>query len=388
MHDWPRISEQDLRSDRTDRLDTLMRERGLDHLLLTAFDSIRYATGYRTLIVAEGFDWFAAVVDREGESEIFVPWVDEIYPKPDGDLPWIQALHPLPSWAPAIPHASFWIRSLAGVLRARSARRVGFELMYADLLEGLRSEMTEVEFVPVTTELHEIRVSKTPLEIELLTAASDVLSRAAEAAVTSAEAGLLDHEVLAAAMDSLQRSGVEYLSHSLCNVRRGTGTWFPVGNELREGDAFFFDIGCYGHLGYASDMARTGFVGDPPEPVRDAYTRLLEALHVGEETARPGTPVSEVHEAINRYLEGQGLSITPYSTGHGVGLRLCELPTIHRADRMGRDDVLQEGAVIALEPEAGADVEGRFVLLKVEDNYVVERDGVRRLTSAPYYEPS
>jgi Xaa-Pro aminopeptidase len=357
---------------------------GLDHLLLTSFDNIRYVTDYRTLIIAEAFDWFAAVVDGEGECEVFVPWVDEEHRDPEPDMPWVRALHPLPSWTPLQPHLDYWVRSLVGVLMDRGAQRVGFDLVSADLLEGVRGELPRVELVPVTMELHDSRLRKDPIEIELLAAASAVNSRAAEAAMAVAKAGMTDHDILAVAMESLQRDGVEYLSHSLCNVRRGTGTWFAAGNELDEGDAFFFDIGCYGAGGYASDMARTGFVGEPPSVVRDAYARLLEAHRVGEEAARPGVRASEVHDAINRHLERHDLPITPYSTGHGVGLRACELPTIHREDRMGRDQMITEGMVISLEPETAVEVDGRFVLLKVEDNYVVGSDGLRRLTRARY----
>jgi len=70
--------------------------------------------------------------------------------------------------------------------------------------------------------------------------------------------------------------------------------------------------------------------------------------------------------------------------GHGIGLRACELPTIHRADRMGPDQILEEGMVISLEPETGVEVDGRLIILKVEDNYVLEEGGLRRLTDAQY----
>jgi Xaa-Pro aminopeptidase len=40
--------------------------------------------------------------------------------------------------------------------------------------------------------------------------------------------------------------------------------------------------------------------------------------------------------------------------------------------------------VISLEPETGVEVDGRLTILKVEDNYVVEEGGLRRLTDAPY----
>ncbi len=384
MHDWPVFDAAELRRERWGKTAELMATLGLDHLLLTTFDAIRYTTDVRTLIIAEGFDWFAAVVGPDGTCDVLVPWVDERVGDPDPDMPWVRSLRPLPSWSPALAHRGFWVGALAAVLRERGARRVGLDLLASDLLEGLRAELPEATFRGVASELYDLRLRKDAVEIRLLEAASAVNSRAAEAALAAARPGVLDHDVLAAAMGHLQRAGVEYLSHSLCNVRRGSGTWFAVGNELREGEAFFFDIGCYGAGGYASDMARVGFVGEPPASVREAHRRLLEAHRIGEETARPGVRASEIQAAVNGYLERQGLPVTPYSVGHGIGLRACELPTIHRADRMDRDQVLLEGMVIALEPETTVEVDGRPVVLKVEDDYVVEGDGLRRLTDAPY----
>jgi Xaa-Pro dipeptidase len=70
--------------------------------------------------------------------------------------------------------------------------------------------------------------------------------------------------------------------------------------------------------------------------------------------------------------------------GHGVGLRACELPTIHRSDRLGRDQTISEGMVISLEPETAVSIGDRNILVKVEDNYLVTRDGLQRLTDAHY----
>ena len=384
MYDWPAVDELALQRVRSARASTLMDSLRLDHLLLTSFDNIRYVTGYRTLIIAEAFDWFAAVASRDGDFEMFVPWVDEAQKEPDPDLPGLRAVHPLPSWTPAIPHVSYWVEALRGVLADRRARRVGYEKLYAELLGPLIEALPELEFMPVTTAHHDLRMRMDALELALLEAASKVNSIAANAALKSAEAGMTDYDVLSVAMASMQAAGVEFLSHSLCNVRRVSGTWFAVGNEFREGDPFFFDIGCYGPGGYASDMARTGFIGEPPQRSRRSTVSSSAAHRMGEVFARPGVRASSVHEAINARLREQGLPITPYSRGHGVGLRACELPTIYRADRMGRDQVLEEGMVISLEPETGVEVDGRLIILKVEDNYVVESGGLRRLTDAQY----
>jgi Xaa-Pro dipeptidase len=384
MYDWPKVDQAELQRGRAERTHSLMDSLHLDHLLLTSFDNIRYVTGYRTLIIAEAFDWFAAVASRDGDYEMLVPWVDEESREADPDMPGLSAVHPLPSWTPAIPHASYWTQALSRILASRKARRVGCEMLYAELLAPLTQALPEVEFVPVTTGLHDLRKHKDPLELTLLEASSRANSLAATSAMKAAQAGMTDHDILAAAMASLQACGVEFLSHSLCNLRRGTGTWFAIGNEFRDGDAYFFDIGCYGPGGYASDMARTGFIGEPPENVQTVYRQLLAAHRAGESLARPGVRTSQVHEGINTELRNQGLPITPYAVGHGVGLRACELPTIHRADRTGRDDVLEEGMVISLEPETAVEVNGRLIVLKVEDNYVVQSDGLRRLTDANY----
>jgi Xaa-Pro aminopeptidase len=384
MHSWPAVDWETLRARRSSNVAELMRQRRLDHLLLTGFDTIRYAADYRTLIIAEGFDWFAAIVDQDGACDMLVPWVDEVGERPEPDHPWIRSVRPLPSWSPALAHLRSWTQSIAGILRQRSAMRIGFDLLYADLLAALRQEMPQVEFVPTAADLLDLRLRKDPIEIELLAAASHVNSRAATTALQAAKVGMTDHDILAVAMESLQRDGAEFVSHSVCNVRRGTGTWFAVGNELAEGDAYFFDIGCYGSGGYASDLARTGFIGEPPRAVLRAYRALLDAHELAADRAQPGIRASEVHEAVNQYLRRQQLPITPYALGHGVGLRACELPTIHRADRMDRDQVLEEGMVIALEPETVVEIAGRALVLKVEDNYLIQQDGLRRLTNAPY----
>lgn len=360
-----------------------MRRKGLSHLLLTGFDHIRYATDYRTQIIAEAFDWFAAVVDADGEAEIFAPWVDESQANPVAELPWIRAIHAMPSWAPIVGHPQTWT---AGLVRALGpATKVGIELIDPAVLDRLRAALPDTEFVPVGQELYDVRIRKTSEEIRLLEDASIVNSLGAEAGVKAAEAGATDHDILAAIMGKLQESGPEFLSHSLCNHRRGDGGWFGEGTVLSDGDPYFFDIGVYGKHGYASDIARTGFVGgDTRAEIKAVYRKLMKAHEIAAETARPGVRVAQIDSAVNDYLRREGLPATPYAMGHGVGLRACELPTIYRNGLIDRDQLIVENSVISLEPETGVEIDGEFVLLKLEDNYLVEADGVRRLSPAGY----
>lgn len=386
MYEWPSVDWTNLRAGRRVRMGGLMRELGVDHLLLTGHDNIRYTTDYRSLLVAEGFDWYAALVDQAGEAVVFVPYVDEDVRAPQPDLPLVTRFVGTPSWVPSVTQEAIWVHLLARELRRARARCVGLDFLPFQFVEALRKELPTVEFVSAADPLYRLRQVKLPEEIVLLEAASRVNALAVSAALSEVQEGMTDFDVLAVAMESLQRAGVEFLSHSVC-VARDTlvgGNWFAKGKRLWAGDAFFFDIGCFGVGGYASDMCRTAFVGEPPRHVREAYRALLEAYAAGQALARPGTRVSEIDRVINEALRKQGFEDTPYSMGHGVGLRACELPIIYRPPMMTTDAVLEERMVISIEPETTVKVDGVPVLLKLEDNFVVERGGLRRLTPTGY----
>jgi Xaa-Pro aminopeptidase len=381
---WPVVDMTALRSDRWARVRAMMRGRELDHVILTSPDDIRYATDFRSQLTPESHQWFAAVVGSDGECELFVPYVDADVPDPVPELPAIRAMHPAPGWAPNTLHTNTWARLIGAVLDKDGAKKVGHQGLPSSLLGALDTAVPGATWHPVDGDLDAVRREKLPPEIELLAAVGRVNSRAAEAAITAGVAGARDYDFLAAAASYQIRSGVEYMSHSVCNVRKLSGDWYAYGATLREGDTFMFDIGCYGHGGYASDLARVGFVGQPPKVVVDAYRILLEAHRLGEETARPGVRGSHIDATVNRYLQRHRLPGTPYAMGHGLGLRICESPTIYRPELLDVDAQLRAGDVIALEPETAVEVDGTMIVLKVEDNYVVEADGLRRLSDAVY----
>jgi Xaa-Pro dipeptidase len=371
--------ERRLELQRFDAVRSVMNEHQLDHLLLTGFDHIRFALNYRTQVVGEGYDWFAAVLDSVGTTTVFLPWIDE--PGVEHTASGLEiALRPLTSWAPAGTHPNFWIETVAQSLLG--AKRVGIDLLDLSLIERLRERLPSVEFVSVTRPLYEVRKVKSQDEIVLLAASSQLNATAAEHAMLNAAAGMTDFEVLSKSMEFMQSHGAEHLSHSLCNHKRESGSWFAAGSTLREGDAFFFDTGCYGPGGYASDIARSGFIGEPAREVKTAWAGLLEAYGVAQELSRPGRTVSEIQQGVNDCLAKLKLPTTPYGVGHGVGLRICELPTIHRRDRMDEDAKLVEGEVIALEPETTVWIGADRIVLKIEDNFVVESDGCRLLSQA------
>lgn len=380
MYPWPSVDMEALRNHRFGTVADLMARLGVDHLVLTGADHIRYVSDFRALLANEP-DWFVVVVGADGASDALVPYTDEVHERPDPGLRRLTSIGPLLSWSAALGSPATWVRHVAALIRRRGARRVGYDTLDARLLADLRAELTEVTFTSIGEELHLLRQVKHPLEVELIEAACRVNADAMEAALAVAAVGATDHDLLAAAMHHQQAAGVELVTHSVCNVRKGSGDWFASGARLRAGDAFFFDIGCHGVGGYGSDAARTGFVGEPHPIVLSAFRHLLTAHELAQSLVRPGVRASTVQTQVNDYLTGHGLGTTPYAVGHGVGLRICELPTIYHADLMDRDVTFENGHVIAVEPETSVEVDGQLVVMKVEDDFVIENGTLRTLTT-------
>ncbi|MDN3260393.1 M24 family metallopeptidase [Streptomyces sp. CSDS2] len=289
MTDSPAHPGVDLRalSDRrTARLTGWMADAGLDHLVLTGPDHIRYATGHGAQLVSEGVDWYAAVVGADGEAEVFVPFTDTDVPEPGPALPRLRRLRPAPSWAPAACQPGQWAHSLATALSTRHARRVGYDALDAGILHDAAADLPGTRFRPCAADLFALRAVKDPLEIALVEAACRINAAALDLAVDSAGAGMRDHDLLAVAAAHQHRSGAEFLTHSVCNVRKGSGGWFAAGAPLKEGEPFFLDIGCHGPGGYARDAARTGFVGEAPAGIARAWQHLLTAYQDRTQRAR------------------------------------------------------------------------------------------------------
>jgi len=379
------VDLQSMRRSRTSRVVALMHNLNLDHLILTGHDQIRYATDYRSLLVSEANDWCALVFSREAEGVMLVPDVDKEESLDENNKP-IARRVPVPSWSPASLHPRYWIEHIGLELIRGRAQRVGFDRIPWNILQGLSAKFPEIEIVGVEKELFELRAVKENTEIRLLELAGELNIATIHSTLSQASTNSTDSWILGQIAAGQLSGGAEAFTHSMCNVR-GSNSWFPQGERVGPRGAFFIDVGCYGLGGYASDLTRTCFVGEPDTTVRAAYKVLQDALRIGQEIAQVGVKVSLIDSAVNGYLIDNGLPGTPYSMGHGIGLRSCEVPTVYRSHLMDDDKVLEIGNVISLEPETRVTTADGTYVLKIEDNFAIEAGGARSLVPPAYDEP-
>ena len=388
MYKFPQIDWGTLQNHRRNIVSDIMKETDIDALVISGHDNIRYATDVGVFLICEAYDWFASIVTRNGDAYLFLPYVDTVIENPLPELPWVQEYIPIPSWVSSISQESIWIKALVNKLNQLGVRKVGIETLPFQLYNGLIEFMPEVSFKSVFSELAEARQVKHKEEIKLLRASATVASLGGSAGLKAMHEGATDFEVLAAVDYTMRINGAEFITHNVCGSGEAqlTSGWFPKGNRLDDGDAMFFDWGCYLKGGYGADMCRTGFIGSPRPAISKAYTILREAHQLGQDLARPGIKASDINKTVNNYLKKSGYPTTPYSIGHGVGLRACELPIIYRKEMMATDTELKEGMVIALEPETTVESDGKLFVLKLEDVFLVTNSGTERLTSTEYSE--
>ena len=126
----------------------------------------------------------------------------------------------------------------------------------------------------------------------------------------------------------------------------------PGARPLRAGDLLKIDCGL--RLGgYCGDATVTIGVGPTARlsPRRRAVMEAArEALRRGIAAVRVGGHVGDLGHAMQTHVETQGFRLLREYTGHGLGARLWEDPTIPSVGEPGTGDELVDGLVFTIEP--------------------------------------
>jgi Xaa-Pro aminopeptidase len=236
-----------------------------------------------------------------------------------------------------------------------------------------------VRFEPVEGLVEELRAIKDQEEIAQIREAGRVTVKVFEEVVRQARPGVSESDLAAEIDYRMRKHGAERAAFETI-VASGTRGAFPhacaSSKLLAENELVIFDLGAI-LRGYAADMARTIYLGQPNRRVRSFYNAVVEAQRRAVQAMRAGTRTGDVDAAARRVLAERGLA--PYfthSTGHGVGLEIHELPRLAR----GQKTRLKVGVVATAEP--GIYMEG-FGGIRIEDTVLVGSAGPEILTPAP-----
>jgi methionyl aminopeptidase len=204
-------------------------------------------------------------------------------------------------------------------------------------------------------------IRKTPEQIDQMATAGEILVRTLKMLSAKVRPGVTTEELDAAAEKFIRSQdafpafkGYRGFPGSICaspNAMVVHG--IPDAYELKRGDVLSIDVGVIKD-GWVADAALTVPVG----PVSSEAKRLLEvtkgSLFAGVEQMRAGNHLGDVSAAIQRSVEGEGLSIIRTLVGHGIGREMHEEPQVPNYGEAGKGPELEEGMVLAIEPMVNA----------------------------------
>ena len=231
--------------------------------------------------------------------------------------------------------------------------------------------------------VEKMRTVKDDLEIETMRRAAAITSKAFEDVAPLIKPGVNEAELEQAILSSFERNGANGIAFR-CVVGSGRNATLPhyMDNnaDLKDG-LVVIDIGCSVD-GYASDMTRTFPVSGK---LTDAQRQLLETVVAAGDAARamlkPGVKQSDLDAAARKVIKDAGFGeYFTHGLGHPVGL------DVHDSWIRGP---LQAGNVITIEPgiyiPAGSKADKKYwdLGVRVEDSYLITKDGCEELTHFP-----
>ncbi|HEY3104859.1 MAG TPA: Xaa-Pro aminopeptidase [Pyrinomonadaceae bacterium] len=262
--------------------------------------------------------------------------------------------------------------------------------------------------------VHEMRVLKTPEEIEIMQRAADIAAEAHVEAMKTVRPGMMEYEVEAMLEAYFRKHGATGSSYTSIVGAGGNATilhYIDNKDELKDGDLLLVDAGCE-YKGYASDITRTFPInGKFTEAQHEIYDLVLETQKSCVDMVRPGVRLEDLKtHSIEMLTEGmvrlgllkgdpkklikekKYMQFYMHNLGHYLGI------DVHDAGRYyfkGESRPAEVGMVMTIEPglyispdtsripdEFNKDIPAKYlgIGVRIEDDVLVTEKGARVLT--------
>ena len=353
--------------DRLDRAQRAAAAGGLAALLITPGPDLRWLTGYDAKLLER---LTALVVPAGGQPFAVVPALEVPAAEASslGTLP-VEII----GWGETEdPYAVVAARlgPLGGSVGLANR-------MWAEQVLRFRAALPSAEQVLASEVLADLRMRKSPLEVEGLRAAGAAIDRVHARMGEWLRVGRTERAVARDIATAILDEGHHRVDFVIVGSGpNGASPHHEVGDRvIAAGDPVVVDIGGTHEGGYCSDCTRMYVLGHPPAQFRDYVEVLYEAQVAAVEHVRPGVSAESVDTAARSLITAAGFGESfIHRTGHGIGVETHEEPYIVE----GNATVLEPGMAFSVEP--GIYLPGRHGA-RIEDIVVVTQDGVERLNT-------
>jgi Xaa-Pro aminopeptidase len=361
---------------RLERCITIMKEEGVDVLLLAKPSNMYYLTGDGRLCAF-------TMVTQKGKVAIGVPKTD------------VEDVRKLAHFDHVVGFEDEvgMIHSIAHYFEQLGIRKGVVGLEHTFLTQSMMGIFTHPHAKPpgVTSKdctpiLSRLRIVKEPREIDRLRTSALVATLGVKAAIEAVTPGVTESQIAAAGEFAMRQAGAEdfWRSYVSSGTRTSIAHGLPTSRKLEMGDLVMIDLHPIVN-GYSSDVCRTVCVGTATPEQRGAYDIYLKALKAAIAKVRDGIGIVELDETMHTVIKeaghGQHMFGPPI---HGVGIDFEEapLPPGHAFFHGEKESPpLPAGVVIAL---GNCGIYTGPWGVRIEDTVVVGKEGPIVLTNYPY----
>lgn len=198
---------------------------------------------------------------------------------------------------------------------------------------------------------------KTPEEIKILREGGKILADILRKVSEDVVVGKNGRELNAKAEKLIKEAGAEPsfknyngFPAALCvSINEAVVHGIPTDEPFREGDLVGIDLGIK-YKGLYTDTAMTVGVGRISAEAEKLLFATKKALDIAIDTVKIGGYISDIGQAIEKFIKPYGYGIVRDLAGHGVGHQVHEDPSIPNYYTGRKSVKIVEGMVIAIEP--------------------------------------
>ncbi|MGI8930766.1 MAG: M24 family metallopeptidase, partial [Sphingomicrobium sp.] len=250
------------------------------------------------------------------------------------------------------------------------------------IVDRLKAQLPALRIRNANPVVRGCRMFKTPAELALMQAASDITIESIREVHGRLKQGMTPSDIGAMLEASMVARGG---TSPWALVLLGEASAYPHGTgkpqAIRSGEVVLIDTGCAVH-GYQSDISRSFVFGTATAEQRGVWEHVAQGQKIAMRAARVGTPAGRVDDAVRAAYERWGygpdykLPGLSHRTGHGIGMEGHEPINLVR----GEETRLAPGMCFSNEP--GIYLPGKFGI-RLEDCFYMTAGGPVYFSTPP-----
>jgi Xaa-Pro dipeptidase len=360
------------RTVRREKARRLMREKGIDAIVLMPGTSLRYFTGIQwweseralaMVLPAKGTPFFVCPAFEQGRTQEQLAKSGlasgaDIRIWQEDEIPYqrvAQGLHDL------------------GLSTSTIGMEETVRFVFSDAIAKVAPRAKIVSATPVTAGC---RMIKSAHEIALVRLACRATMNVYEATFKSLQTGMTDSDIRNLVRSGYERVGFQGAVIVAIGENSGSPHGSTVPQVLRDGSIVLLDDGCDVEA-YTSDITRTFVLGKPTDKMKTVFDVVHRAQSAALAAARPGVSCESVDAAARKVITdagfGPGYKFFTHRVGHGMGMDIHEWPYLVR----GNATRIEANMMFSDEP--GIYIPGEFGI-RLEDDMHITENGAELLT--------